>query len=195
MPFDINNFVQNIAEFDVVITNKFDITITLPTALQNLLAQSDTDYPNLAQWDQINPLRAVSCSTPGVATVDHETHKLGVGPKIKQAYNAAMTPIRVVFLADAQGIIEETLTLWLNFRFQYSFDSSGLSTFMANYRSQVTSPMISINKYDRRGNIVNNYKIVGAVPTILSNQKLDWDAKNSISYLNVTFDYVSYSLN
>jgi len=193
MPFDINKFQQNIAEYDIILSDKFDLTITLPPILQTLSSQTNNSYGYLSQWNEVNPMRAVSCSTPGVAMMEHETNKFGVGPRIKQAYNAVFVPIRVSFLADAKNIIEDTLTLWLNSRFQYSFDSGSLSTFMSNYRSDTVSPSIIINKYDRHGNKTKTYNITGATPTILSSQKLDWGMRNSLNILNTTFDYVSYT--
>lgn len=194
MAFDLNIFENSIAAYGVSSPNKFDVAITLPNMLQNFITTGNNQFPFLTTFQTLVPLRALTCSTPGIALMSNETNKLGVGPRIKQAYNAAFPEVRMSFIADSSGIIEDTFTVWLNAIYNYSFDGSTFATFLANYRSDVVSEGIQITKYDRGGKTISIYTLADAIPTLLQSQVLDWENGNALNLLTISFHYTSYTI-
>src|SRR6185312_12661113 len=113
MGFNINEFSQSVATYGIQQSNKFDVTISLPPIIQNLV--NNSSFPYLNAWQDLEPIRASNCTTPGVVLMSHETYPYGVGKKIRQPYNAAFTPMKISLLADEQNILEQTFNLWMNF--------------------------------------------------------------------------------
>ena len=193
MPFDIPTFNQNLNQYGTSSANKYDVNIALPPILQSVSGNASFPYVNL--FAQMIPFRALSCSTPGGAFLNVETHKLGVGPRIKQPFNIAFADLRMTMLGDSQQIIEKTMMLWMNAVYNFSFDSTNSATFLTNYRSIIASSQITINKYDYDGSIITTYNIMNCVPMVFVAQPLEWENTNSLNKLTASFHYISYSIN
>ena len=192
MPFDLNTFSQEISQHGVSMADKFDFTMTLPPIMQQ------TSNASLQTFTTMCPLRAMNCTTPGMQFMGNESYKVGTGPRIFQPYNARFIPIKVTLLADEQGIIEQTLNQWMGYCFDFSFDGihsqTGYATFMTNYRSDVMAEGISINKYNRSGNVISTYTLADVVPMDLQSENLDWNGVNSLVGITMLLHYTSYTI-
>jgi len=191
MAFDIPTFSENISTYGLSFSSKFDVQIIMPPIFSTL---SQSDYPYIQQFNKIQPFRAKAVSTPGAGFLTNETHPQGIGYRIKQVYNAGFPDIRMTFLGDAGGVIENFFTLWMNVVYNYSFSAGSSATFYTNYRSQVVSPNIIINKYDRQKNIISTYNITNALPTLFISPVLDWENQNALNYFTAGFHYTSYTI-
>jgi len=189
MPFNINDFTQNINDYGTASSSKYDINISLPIALQ------DTSFSLItASMNDLIPFRADDVTTPGVALLTNDTNKWGIGPRIKQPYNAVLSPVTIRFIADSSGELEAFFNTWFNLGFNYSEDSSTVPTFNANYRSDVVSSQINIIKYDRTGNVINSYNLYNALPVMISPIRMGWDEQNQIIKFMVSFTYQSFTI-
>jgi hypothetical protein len=196
MPFDLNIFKQNLTDYGTSSSNKFDVSFTLPNIMQTLATQGDgqgTDYSFLTTFSTLIPLRAQTVSVPGIGLLMKETNKFGVGPRIKQAYNAAIPDTRVTFLIDENGSVEEFFMLWMNLCYNFSFDDKTNASYLANYRSDIVTN-ITINKYDNYGQVINTYTLYQAMPTVMSTIELDWNNTDNLIKFNVLFSCTSFTI-
>lgn len=194
MPFDLNIFAQNIGEYGWSPSNKFDVTMTLPPLLQN----NAGTYPYLSDFATLAPMRCSDCTTPGVIMMSNETYKVGVGPKIVQPYNAKFIPIKFTLLCDEASVIENTFNLWMGVIYGFSFDSTGqtpYATYLTNYRTDVLSEGVQINKYNREGKVIATYNLADAIPLALDSQSLSWSEENHALTLSIVMEYTSYTIN
>lgn len=192
MAFNINEFSQNIDEFGTALSSKYDVNIALPNAMLDSSFNNATFIKTAV--NNLVPFRADNVSTPGIALLTNDTNKWGVGPRIKQAYNAVVSPVNMRFLADASGELEAFFNTWLNLGFNFAEDSSMTPSLMANYRDDVVSSEINIIKYDRMGNVINTYNLYNAIPTMMSPIQLGWDEQNQLVKFIVSFSYQNFSI-
>ena len=160
--------------------------------MQNLA--SDSQYAFINTFNDIMPFRAISCSAPGVAMLMNESNKWGVGPRIKQAYNAGFADIRMNLLADTESVIESYLNLWMNLVYNFSYSASSSASFSTQYRDDIASPVVNINKYDRQGDIVATYILSNCVPTLFVPSPLDWNATDDLAKFTLGLNYTSYDI-
>lgn len=194
MAFDISQMSQNIGTYGVVKNNSFDVNIAMPPIMTSLKGTQGNDFSYVDQFNTIMPFRAMSVNPPGVALLTNETHNLGIGPRIKQAYNAGFSTLRIQFISDAGGIITSFMTAWLNETYNYSFSKQSFATFYTQYRSQVVSPTVTINKYDKMGNIIETYLVNDCYPLIFVSSPLSWEDQNTVSKCTLDLHYTSYDL-
>lgn len=192
MAWDIGNYLASISQYGIQMADKFDVNITIPQTISSL------GYSFVNQFQTLCPLRAVSATSPGTSFLTNDSIKWGVGPRIKQPYNSAFADVKVNFLADRAGIIEQFFTYWMNYCYNYSFDQENTATLLTNYRDNVVSPSILVTKYQQSNTNLNGislqYSLTDAIPTIVTAQDLDWNAVNTPSHITVSFNYVSYSM-
>jgi len=187
--------MENIANYGTVLTSKYDVTITLPPLMKTYSLNSDYSYINT--FTNILPFRAITCSTPGAAFLMNETNKWGVGPRIKQPYNASFSNIRITFLADSEAVIESFCNLWMNLNYNFSYSSLNQATFYTNYRkgpTGVASPIVEINKYDRMGALVSTYVLTDVVPVLFVPSPLDWNATDDLAKFTLELNYASFDI-
>jgi hypothetical protein len=192
MPFDLQPFMNEIATNGVSPVSKFDVTITPPPIMQQFSSNSDYSYIN--SMNTMLPLRAKTCTTPGVAFLFNETNKWGFGPRIKQPYNAGFADVRMSILADSEAIIESYFTLWMNLVYNYSYSSLSSATFLTSYRSQIVSPIVNINKYDKHKNLISTYILTNCIPTLFVPAALDWGATDELAKFTLGINYSSYDI-
>ena len=190
MPFDISEMTQNIATYGLSPSDKFDVQIALPPALNYL----SSTYPFINQFAQICPFRAITCSTPGASILTNDSHNLGIGPAIKQAFNATFPIMNITFLGDAQGIIESTISKWMNLIYNYSYNTTESATFYTCYRSDILSPSVTIRKYDKAANPISQYVIVNVLPLVFLSQNLAWENVNTSTRFTLQLHYTSYDI-
>jgi hypothetical protein len=190
MSFNISDFGQNIVKYGVQRPNEFEVTITLPNALQN----AASEYPFISQFQTIMPFRASSCSPPGFIFQTNETHKLGIGPRIKQPYNVVFPELKIEFIADAQSVIEQAINLWGNLAFNFTFTGTNFATYYSGYRNDIISPDIMIRKFNRGGGKISDYHVYDALPLVFTGQQFSWDETNSLIKFTLALHYISYSI-
>jgi len=207
---NINDFQQSANTYGFASPNKFEVDISLPNILNNVngnfILNQFAGTQNLTNGSQ-NPIinqfstgsnffrvRADSVILPGVAFLTNDTNKLGVGPRIKQPYNAVTSDCHVQFLNDAEGLLESFFSIWTNFCFNYSEDNvSQTASYYTNYRQDITTT-IKIYKYDDAGNVINVYTLIGALPTMVTPIRLGWDQLNSKIKILVNFSYQNFAI-
>ena len=187
--------MTEIANNGVVMSSKYDVSITLPPIMLTQAANSDFSYIN--SFTNMLPFRAISCSTPGAAFLMNESNKWGVGPRIKQPYNVGFADIRITFLADSEAVIESFCNLWMNLTFNYSYSSLNQASFYTNYRKGATgiaSPIVNINKYDRTGQLISTYVLTDVIPTLFVPSPLDWNSTDDLAKFTLGLNYVTYDI-
>jgi hypothetical protein len=188
--------MENISNYGVVQSSKYDVNITMPPLLQAQATNPQLSYINT--FTDIIPFRAISCSTPGAAFLMNETNKWGVGPRIKQPYNVGFADVRITFLADQEAVIESFCGLWMNMVYNYTYSPQSQGTFLTNYRKDLTtgiaSPTVNIVKYDKTGAAVSTYILVDVLPTLFVPSPLDWNATDDLAKYTLGLNYTSYDI-
>ena len=192
MAFNLRNFNQNLTDYGVSSPSKFEVNITLPNCLTQMLSSPNCGF--ISQFQTIMPYRAYNCSPPGLELQTNQTHNLGIGPKIKMPYNAAFSECRMGLLADSESIIENTFNLWLNLLFNFSYSDTQFATYYTGYRDDIVSPSIVITKFDYNGQKILDYHLYSAFPTQFIGAVMDWGATNALNRFQVQFHFMSYSI-
>jgi hypothetical protein len=194
--FNLQPFMENIANFGVVQSSKYDVSITLPPLMKTNASKSQFAFIN--SFTNIIPFRAISCTTPGAAFLMNETNKWGIGPRIKQPYNVGFADIRITFLADSEAVIETFCSTWMNLTYNFSYSATNQATFLTNFRKDkdtgIASPSVNINKYDRQGNLISTYILTDVVPTLFVPSPLDWNATDDLAKFTLGLNYTTFDI-
>ena len=201
MPFNLNEFQNNLAQYGISSVNKFDVNINLPKIFNNA-----TFNNALADLPDILRFRAQSINLPAIALISHETNRYGLGPIVKQPYNAAFGDIRTTFIGDKQGLIYLFFYFWFNgiYNFSETNTSSGtasqnlqnftLPSYTSAFEDDVISSSIDINIYDNTGTIIQTVNALRAKPTIFTASPLSWDQTNTLFKMNVNFSFREWTI-
>jgi hypothetical protein len=156
------------------------------------VANGNVNTSGIQQIPGMLQFRAEKTLLPGAIAITNDTNKFGVGPVIKQPYNAAFSDMRMTFLADSDGIIEYFFNFWQNQC--YNFSGGDTASFLANYRSDFVAPVITVNKYNNQGALVNYFEIYKAWPTTVTPVQLDWEQQDSLVKVDVTLNYIGFTM-
>jgi hypothetical protein len=193
---DIQAFIENISNYGVVQSDRFDVNIALPPIIAS--QQSNSQLAFINSFTNITPFRAISCSTPAAAFLTAETYKWGIGPRVKQATNVVFAPVEITFLADKDAVIESFCHYWMNLNMNYSFSSTNQGTFYTNLRKDpstgVASPVVQIAKYDKTGNVYTTYVLTDCTPISFSPAPLSWDSTDDLVKFRLGLNYITYDI-
>jgi len=203
MPFNINDFMTNIQQYGVSSTSKFDVNISLPKIFTNTQNSSilQSELPRLLS------LRAEHVNLPVVALLSNETSRYGLGPMVKQPYNAVFGDIKMTFIADKNGSIYTFFYSWINsiYNFAETSTTSGTSTvgstttftlprYTTMYDDDVVSPKIDINIYDNTGALIQTAYMTRAKPIMFAASPLSWEQTNNLFKITVGFTFKEWAL-
>jgi hypothetical protein len=192
MPFDLNPFIENITNYGTVKSSSYDVSITLPKALQ--AKATDSNYSFINSFTDLMPYRVISCSTPNAALLMNESNKWGIGPRIRQPYHAAFGNIKMTFLADEDAVIESFCNLWMNTAYNYGYSSLNQATFMTAYRGDVVSPSVRINKYNRSQTLISTYVLTDCMPILFAPSPMGWDQTDDLAKFMLELQPTTYDV-
>ncbi len=207
MPFNINNFLSNIQQYGHSSVNKFDVNIALP----NILTSAQNNSLILQDLPSLLSFRAQSINLPNVIMLSNESNRYGVGPLVKQPYNAVYGNLTTTFIADNQGIIYNFFFYWLNAIYNFgetnvqaqTISASGTNfstlnynapTYTTGYEDDIVASSININIYDDTGKIIQIVNAFRAKPILLTTTPLSWDNTNNLFKIVVGFTFKEWSL-
>ena len=171
MPFNVQQFRASLVT-DGARASLFDISMNMPPApgITPLTSAAIT-------------FKARASSLPGDSissvTVPY------FGREIKVAGTRTFPDWSFTVINDENFLIRNNLELWM----------SALNAHVANVRNPAVATMASyqadalVNQYAKTGEIIKQYRIVGAFPTDVAAIDLDWAAGDQIEEFSVTFAY------
>jgi hypothetical protein len=202
MAFDVNQFLSNLKTYGYSSSNKFDILISLP----NILGNQTITNGNLAGLPQILQMRAQSVTSPAIGLQSTESRRYGMGPIIKQPYNAVFGNLEMSFLTDKYGLIYQFFYEWINsiYNFAEIYNNSqttqngalnySVPNYTSAYEDDICSQVININTYDLSGNLIKIVNAYRAKPILFSETPLSWDKTDNLLKLDITFTYREFAV-
>jgi len=206
MPFDITAFQTNLQTYGYSSANKFDVNINLPSIFTST-GTSLSGLPDILKF------RAQNVNLPSIAFMNTESNRYGMGPVIKQPYNAVYGDIQTSFITDKQGLIYEFFFIWMNAIYNFSETSSNSSasgnisipvngtatnysapTYTTRYEDDIVAPSIDINVYDNTGKTIQTVSAYRAKPIAFTTIPLAWDQTDTLLKCNVTFTYREWTV-
>lgn len=170
MAFNINEMKNNGLQLGGARPNQFDVTITLPTAITNLVNQ-ERDITLKVQAAQI------PSSTVGVIQVPY------FGRFMKYAGDRSFQPWQVNVLNDEDFKFRHALETWSNLINEMVGNKR--NGFLGN--AYKTSALV--RQYGKRGNILRTYKFDGIFPSQIAEINLEWASNDQIEQFSVVFEY------
>jgi hypothetical protein len=200
MAFNITDFLNNLDKFGKASVNKFEVILSIPSIMRDITNDNKLIVPIINKMSDYNinmvTFRAESVEIPGINLMAVDTNYLGVGPRIKQAYNVVLSDCGISFINDAEGILEGFFHMWFNLMYNFAEDDDRTlnPTFTSNYRSDVCCSIL-ILKYDDFGNLINKYTMINCIPTLITPMEYSWENKNKASKFKVKFNFTNFAIN
>lgn len=208
MAFNIADFKSNFESNGVLQTNKFEVIISLPSAMQGFNVNDQksgqtTSTPMLSTVDDLR-YRCTSATIPGLTMRTADINRFGIGVTEKMPYSANYTDVSFTFICDRYGDAYNFWYLWFN----YIFGANGEETNSNVYGSAITTQRsfytaeykdnyaatINVNVYDTAGNkgiVVNLYK---AFPVSINDTALSWSDNNNLVKLTTQVTFREWDL-
>lgn len=201
MPFNIDAFKTNIANYGVIQTNRFRVLITPPPILQNTSVMSNADGTTSSDIVEQLTFRGEAVRIPGVQLQMTDVNRYGYGPPQKQPYNVQFQDTAISFVADKYGAIWQFWYSWVRTIFQFSGNEDVLNGPISNspagytlkYKDDYASTM-QFEIYDTEGNLIQIYNLNQAFPTSIQDIPLAWGDDNSLVKINVGITFRDHSI-
>jgi hypothetical protein len=206
LAFDINDFTSHIQTYGYSGSSKFDVQFSLPNFLVS--AQNDTSNQQaqvLNGLPQILQFRADNVVTPTVSFLSNDSNRYGMGPIMKQPFNAVNSDVPMTFLCDKNGLIYYFFYAWMNAIYNFSEQTTNnqainaLNTsviqpsYTSNFEDNVISEVVTINTYGQTGNVIQTVNLYRVKPILMVGIPLGWERKNNLMKLSVLFNYREWS--
>jgi hypothetical protein len=168
MPFNVNDFISNL-QFDGARPNLFDITMPFPAGVPNESA--------------VLSFMARGASLPaanlGVANVPY------FGRQVKLMGNRTFDNWPITIINDEDFRVRDAFEFWST-----NINSHVSNVLVGNYKSLVDyATNATITQYDKGGNAIKEYTMVGAWPSSVQAIETSWDSNNVVEEFTVTLEY------
>ena len=199
--FDVNQFKSIIAEKDVIRTNQFLMSFTVPPGLYNLSGatqQTLSTVRRLEYWCEVS-------YAPGINITTTAGRKWTYGPAERRPFVTSFNDLIVTFYEDAQSDNFRFINRWMRLinNSTRSFNSSTVSAAKTNgnvaqtdayelsYRKDfVTDTQLHI--FNSVGTLARVINFVDLFPIAISDAPLNWSDTNSLLRLTVNFTFVEW---
>jgi hypothetical protein len=214
MPFNINTFKTEIANYGYLQTNKYQVYVTPPPLLTGT-SLSVPSAPDLGQTALSNIVsitdisqrlmfRAESINVPSVSLAIQDVNRYGVGIAQKQPYNASFNTLNMTFISDGYGEIWQFWYQWMQSIFQFSGSDTStaggggsISNNSGNYSLQYKdqySTTITLNMFDNYGNLAQAIDYTQAYPYAVNDIQLNWNDSNQLLKINVAIAFTDFMI-
>lgn len=195
--FNIKNFIANINKDGVLQTNRFEVFITPPLVLQNVVI----DGVNTRETSSLLNFRAENVKIPGIGLMMSDVNRYGVGPMQKMPYNSAFTSNAITFISDGKNSIHKFFYTWMT----AIFDSTGsfqrnedtkinsAASYTTEYKDYYTTD-VTVKVYDVKGNLIQEIVMYRAFPEALNDINLNWNDNNNLMKVTVSFSFRDWAL-
>lgn len=200
MPFNIKNFKENISSRGYLKNSHYDVIITPPTILRNLINFPTGDLNTSPVSNDIK-FRTNTFSIPGVDTKAINIRKYGIGPNQKFPVSTEYNEVQFSIICDRQSNIWKFWYEWSRLAFDGSSqlnpaNPNAISSFpryAAHYKEEyVTTTQVNI--YDQEGNISLTYILDESFPISIGNVPLTWTPTNNLIQLSIMMAYKEHRI-
>lgn len=124
MPFNINDFKQNVNDLGYAKNNKFEVFVQTPKMFQNKVMRIGERRINLNRIGNTLRYRIEQVRTPSVSLLSLDTNVFGIGPTQKMPYNAQFFDTTFSILLDRNTDLWDFWYSWTNAIFNFNGQES-----------------------------------------------------------------------
>jgi hypothetical protein len=188
MPFNIDKFKSNIANYGYLDNNSFNVYVQTPPILLNNVQNRTVATGNIAEnmSFRIDQVRA-----PGISLQSVDNSRYGVGPTQKQPYNAQFQEVTISLLGDHYCEFWQFWYNWTRAIFQFNSASvNDTAAYSSSYKDQYSSTVL-IYFYDHFGRNIQRIDLFECFPVSIREIPLSWGDPN-LMRINVSLVYTEY---
>lgn len=196
MPFNINTFKENIAQYGVIQTNKFELFVAPPVILRNKILNNNQKEKPINDIVNMMKFRTEEVKIPGIALYSADVSRYGIGPTQKQPFNALFNEITITILNDSDCDLWQFWHNWIKGIFQFTSEistTSKIPNYKSDYKSNYSTNM-QISIYDNYGLNVQNILLYEAFPIAMRENNLNWMENDELISISVNISFTEFSI-
>jgi len=190
--FNINSFQSDISKNGYLQTNKFIVAFNSPPIMQGITID---DNPT-STTEQLVQVRAESVKVPGIALLQTDVNRYGIGPSQKMPFSARFTENAITFISDRNGELYKYFYTWMNNIFDFG-GTSGTSNIGATYSTAYKDNYVTdlhVYVYDNAGNQIKDIVMYRAYPESINDITLNWNDNSNLMKITVSISYRDWSM-
>jgi hypothetical protein len=181
--FNINTFRSIVGvNNEFLHTNKFMVQFPAPSGV-------------ILEDERILTFYCKSAVLPGIGILTSDVKPYGIGPVERHPHSAVVNDALFQFYMDGDGKMRQWIVGWMN-TIMYPSSENGINTvgprgvapYEMAYREQYVTD-ITITIFDAEGNEKIKTTLVEAYPNYVGDISTDWQEKNSLITMPVSFTY------
>jgi hypothetical protein len=199
MPFNIQSFKQNIADYGYLHANKFELLVSTPPALFSQVINNQGTASDNQAIARSMKFRIDSISVPSINLNNAQVPRYGAGQSFDFPVSTVFDPINFSIILDEFSELWQYWYQWL----RLCFDGSGTDSaavgnanqppsLASNYKDDFSS-VCQIVIYDMFGNAVQKFNFYYAFPISINSTPLSWQSEQLVK-LNVAMRYDYYTM-
>ena len=140
MTFNISSYKENINQFGVLRSNKFEVRISVPPILQGSAIVSAAGAVSSDGSIQMLKFRAERFSAPGISLDTKQVYRYGMGPYQKMPYSASYTDNSITFLSDGYGNMWNFWYQWIDSIFNFAGNDQAPGSVIGGFNTLPSYP-------------------------------------------------------
>jgi hypothetical protein len=199
MPFNIQNFKQNLADYGYLHGNRFELLISSPPALFSQLINNQGTAGDNNQLARTMKFRIDQVAVPSINIIAKTQPRFIEGTAQDFPISIQFEKLNFNIILDEFGELWQYWNQWIKLVYDgVGTDSAAVGfanqppTFNATYKDDMSS-VAQIVVYDFFGNAVQKINFYEAFPTAIQSVNLNWGDERLIK-LGVTMSYSYYTM-
>lgn len=202
MPFNVNNFKQNLDFFGYIKNNKFEVFVQAPKFLQNKYMRINDRETNIKDINDLLRFRIDQVRTPSPSLLSLDTNRYGIGPTQKMPFNAQYFDTTFSVLLDRNTDLWDFWYNWINGIFNFNgqepngnniFTGGRIPNYTVEYKDEYSTNMMIVI-YNDVGETVKTINLYEAFPSSMREIALRWNDNTDLMRLAISITYASYSI-
>lgn len=186
MAFNIEQFKSNISRYGYISTNKYEVIITPPPAMQRTAVATNAA--------ELLKFRTKNFKAPGIEILNVDVIRYGLGTSQKMPFSAKFEDISFSVLLDKNSELWNFWYEWHRIIFQFSpnLRIQGSATYTTEYKKNYATT-IELNVYNENGYISNKFNFYDIYPVSMKEVALHWEEQSTLAELELVMNYKEYT--
>ena len=202
MPFNVNNFKQNLDFFGYIKNNKFEVFVQSPKFLRNKYMKINDRETSIKDINNLLRFRIDQVRTPSASLLSVDTNRYGIGPTQKMPFNAQYFDTTFSILLDRNTDLWDFWYNWINGIYNFNgqepdgnniFTGGRIPNYTLEYKDEYSTNMMIVI-YNDVGETVKTINLYEAFPSSMREIQLAWNDNINLMRIAVTVTYSSYTL-
>lgn len=195
MPFNVQNFVENIGNRGTLKNNTYEVEMTVPSMLTEELNRNfSARQPNI---ENLIRFRANRVTLPGINLDMTQTKRYGVGPMFRSPTSVSYTAMNIEFIETADNSVYKFLYEWITSIFDFTGSGGNRNNSVPRYNTEYAKYCTSdilVNVYRPDATLATKVRIIEAYPSSMSDKTLAWNDNNSTYKVDAAFTFKEWKI-